>query len=140
MSMSDRAPGLHPGPDIFLSYRRTDKEFVAKLVSALEGLGPSVWWDADIEGGDDWRDSIVENLPTMLFVKDASDLRFRRINRAAEDVLGLDRRALLGKTDYDLFPAAQADAFTAKDRVVLRGPASWSLLSVESCYHEQPLS
>ena len=62
MSMSNRAPGQHRSPDIFVSYRRTDKEFVAKLVSALEGLGPSVWWDADIEGGDDWRDSIVENL------------------------------------------------------------------------------
>jgi hypothetical protein len=60
MSTSER--DLHAGPDIFVSYRRTDKDFVEKLVPVLERLGPSVWWDADIEGGDDWRDSIVEHL------------------------------------------------------------------------------
>ena len=53
---------LRHGPDIFVSYRRTDKAFVDRLVPVLESLGPSVWWDAEIEGGEDWRDSIVENL------------------------------------------------------------------------------
>lgn len=62
MSTSDRPPRHDHSPDIFVSYRRTDKEFVAKLVPVLESLGPSVWWDADIEGGEDWRDSIVEHL------------------------------------------------------------------------------
>ena len=47
---------------MFISYRRSDKEFVERFVSALEEQGPEVWWDADIGGGEDWRDSIVENL------------------------------------------------------------------------------
>ena len=33
-------------------------------------------------------DSIVENLPNMVFVKDAAELRFVRFNRAGEDLLG----------------------------------------------------
>ena len=62
---------------------------------------------------------IVENLPNMVFVKDAEDLRFVLFNRAGEELIGHDRADLLGKNDYDLFPAEQADFFTAKDREVL---------------------
>ena len=64
-------------------------------------------------------DSIVENMPAMIFVKRASDLRFELFNRAGETLLGLSRKDLLGKSDHDLFPKAQADAFTAKDRAVI---------------------
>jgi hypothetical protein len=60
--MVTRESVVRQGPDIFLSYRRTDKEFVGRLVAVVENLGPSVWWDDDIGGGEDWRDSIVENL------------------------------------------------------------------------------
>ena len=60
--MATREPDVRQGPDIFLSYRRTDKEFVGKLVAVLENLGPSVWWDDEIGGGEDWRDAIIENL------------------------------------------------------------------------------
>ena len=66
-------------------------------------------------------DSIVENVPNMLFMKDARDLRFVRFNRAGEDLLGYSMDDLLGKNDYDFFPKDQADFFTEKDREVLRG-------------------
>ena len=33
-------------------------------------------------------DSIIENIPAMVFVKDARDLRFERFNRAGEELLG----------------------------------------------------
>jgi PAS domain S-box-containing protein len=64
-------------------------------------------------------DSIIEHIPAMVFVKDAEHLRFERFNRAGEELLGVSRQELLGKTDYDLFPKEQADFFVAKDRKVL---------------------
>ena len=64
-------------------------------------------------------DSIVENIPDMIFVKDARELRFQRFNRAGERLLGYPRETLLGKSDLDLFPPAQASAFVAADRRVL---------------------
>jgi PAS domain S-box-containing protein len=64
-------------------------------------------------------DSVIENLPNMLFLKRASDLRFELFNKAGEELLGLKRADLLGKNDYDLFPKEQADFFTGKDRAVL---------------------
>ncbi len=63
--------------------------------------------------------NIVENIPLMIFVKDAQDLRFVRFNRAGEELLGYTREELLGKNDYDFFPKDQADFFTKKDRAVL---------------------
>ena len=65
--------------------------------------------------------TVVENLPAMVFLKDARDLRFLRFNRAGEAILGHPRETLLGRNDHDMFPADQAEAFTAKDREVLRG-------------------
>ena len=64
-------------------------------------------------------DTIVENIPSMIFVKEAKTLRFARINRAEEKLIGMPREALIGKTDHELFPREQADFFVAKDREVL---------------------
>lgn len=64
-------------------------------------------------------DSIIENLPSMLFVKDAQDLRFVRWNRAAESLVGLSREEMLGKSDSDVFPVEEAHHFFSKDREVL---------------------
>ncbi len=63
--------------------------------------------------------SIVENLPVMLFVKDAKDLRFVRVNRALEHLLGLHRTELLTKSDFDFFPPDEATKFIDTDRAVL---------------------
>jgi two-component system, cell cycle sensor histidine kinase and response regulator CckA len=66
-------------------------------------------------------DSIVENIPAMIFVKDAQELRFERINRAGEELLGLSRSQMLGKNDFDFFPADQAEFFQQRDRETLAG-------------------
>lgn len=64
--------------------------------------------------------SVIANIPIMLFVKDAEQLRFERLNKAAEGLLGYRAEDLLGKNDYDFFPKQEADFFTARDREVLR--------------------
>ncbi len=64
-------------------------------------------------------DSIIENIPDMIFVKDAKELRFVLFNKAGEELLGYSRQELIGKNDYDFFPKTEADFFTAKDRQVL---------------------
>lgn len=65
-------------------------------------------------------DSIIENIPLMVFMKEAEQLRFVRFNRAGEELLGHSRESLLGKNDYAFFPAEQAEFFIEKDRQVLR--------------------
>lgn len=64
-------------------------------------------------------EAVVENVPLMIFLKEATDLRFVLFNRAGEELLGYDRKALLGKNNLDLFPPEQAANFMTKDREVL---------------------
>lgn len=71
------------------------------------------------EDSDRLLDQVMENLPAMVFLKRASDLRFVRVNRAGEQLLGYSRSDLIGKNDYDFFPKEQADFFTGVDREVL---------------------
>jgi diguanylate cyclase (GGDEF)-like protein/PAS domain S-box-containing protein len=63
--------------------------------------------------------SIIDNIPIMLFLKDAKELKFKMINKAAEDLIGLSRKVVLNKTDYEIFPKKQADFFVKKDREAL---------------------
>jgi two-component system, cell cycle sensor histidine kinase and response regulator CckA len=65
-------------------------------------------------------DSIVENIPIMIFVKDANELRFVQVNRACEELIGYSREELIGKNDRDFFPKEEAEFFIAKDREVLQ--------------------
>ncbi len=68
---------------------------------------------------ENFLETVIENIPDMIFIKDAKDLRFIRINRAGEQLLGYDRKEMIGKSDYDFFKKDEADFFTAKDRAVL---------------------
>lgn len=48
--------------DVFVSYKAEDRQRVRPLVEALQADGLSVWWDANIGAGDEWRESIANNL------------------------------------------------------------------------------
>ncbi|MGZ3238483.1 MAG: ATP-binding protein, partial [Burkholderiaceae bacterium] len=76
-----------------------------------------------LRSSEQFLDSIVENIPNMIFVKEALELRFIRFNKAGEDLLGYTREQLVGKNYHDFFPKDEADFFTEKDRDVLRKKA-----------------
>ena len=72
-----------------------------------------------LQDNEDFLQTIIENMPDMVFVKDAQDLRFVRFNRAGEALLGFSRQELLGKTEHDFFPAAEAESIAQKERETL---------------------
>jgi PAS domain S-box-containing protein len=63
---------------------------------------------------------VIENIPAMVFVKDAKEHRFILVNRAAEQLLGIDRSELIGKNDFDFFPKEQAELFIDRDKEVFK--------------------
>ena len=69
-------------------------------------------------------DSIVENIPDMIFVKESAGLRYKRINRSGEELLGTGREEILQKTDFDLFSREEAEKLEARDQDTLRTRSS----------------
>lgn len=98
-----------------------EKEGKKFIWSSVEDITVRKKAEEEVRKAQAFLDSIVENIPDMIFVKEAKELRFVRMNRAGEELLGYSRDEMIGKNDYDFFPEKEADFFTAKDREVLAG-------------------
>jgi PAS domain S-box-containing protein len=69
--------------------------------------------------------SVLENMPAMVFLKRAGDLRVEIFNRYGAQMLGSSAEHIVGKTDYELVPADVADRFKADDlRVLASAPGA----------------
>jgi PAS domain S-box-containing protein len=77
--------------------------------------------EAELRKSNSFLSAILENIPNMIFVKDATSLRFVRFNKGGEELTGIGKQDVIGKTDHDLFPKEQADLFAAADREVISG-------------------
>jgi PAS domain S-box-containing protein len=107
---------------------KTEQRLRAEAISmAREGFAmPSIFrWPAmekaaceTAELSDTFLDLVIENMPSMITVKDARNLKIVRFNRAGEKLIGMDRKQILGKTDYEIYPKHQAEFFTRNDRFV----------------------
>lgn len=64
-------------------------------------------------------DTIFDNLPLIVFIKDAKTRRFLRVNRYAEEVLGVPADAFLNKTVFDIFSPEEAKARHLSDEQAL---------------------
>ncbi len=111
----------------FENMTRTLRNYYADLTRARNELEQRVAErTAELQGAEQLLrenkqlvESVVENIPAMIFMKRADDLRFVLINKAGENLIGFSRQELIGKNDYDFFPKEQADNFIAKDREAL---------------------
>jgi diguanylate cyclase (GGDEF)-like protein/PAS domain S-box-containing protein len=65
-------------------------------------------------------DTIIENMPAMLTVKDAAELRYVLVNRAAEQFFGLRSEDMIGKRTSELFARQATDYIEARDREVIK--------------------
>ena len=94
---------------------------VAGLILIARTMARRAGVEHDLEQSETFLGSVVENIPNMVFVKEADELRFVRFNRAGAQLIGTPAEEVLGRNDHDLFPASQADDFVAADRKVLEG-------------------
>ncbi len=61
-------------------------------------------------------DSIVDNLPVGVFVKDMEeDGRYILLNEACGEIMGFHTGDVVGRTDRDFFPSEQTDIFREQD-------------------------
>ncbi|MFN3349540.1 EAL domain-containing protein [Pseudorhodoplanes sp.] len=64
--------------------------------------------------------AVVENIPEMLVVKDAASGRYVFVNRAGEELLGIERDDMVGKTTEEIFPRDEAQKIVMRDKEALR--------------------
>jgi two-component system, cell cycle sensor histidine kinase and response regulator CckA len=108
------------------TFLRTDGT-VGGIVGVIVDITERKRAEAEVQRTKTFLDSIVENIPDMILIKDARDLSFVFSNRASEEVTGIPREERAGKTVYDLFPREMADRFTRDDRDVLAARAAREL-------------
>lgn len=64
-------------------------------------------------------DAIMDNTTAVIYAKDSNG-RYLMVNSRYEQIIGMDREKILGKTDFDLFPADIATVLRANDKQVLK--------------------
>ena len=65
-------------------------------------------------------DSIVENVPAPIVVKEPEKGTFVLVNHAYEKFIGLPRERLMGKTVYDVFPPKDAELIATYDNEAIK--------------------
>ena len=99
---------------VFISYSRTDMDFVQRLAMDLEHAGFDVWWDlTDIQGSEVWERKIEEGLRTsqyFIVVLTPASLESRWVRR---EYLSADNSGVkivpLKLKSYDVTPLTLRD-------------------------------
>jgi PAS domain S-box-containing protein len=92
---------------------------IVKIQGAFQDVTARKQTEMALKASTQLLDSIVENMPAMVVVKRADNLRYETLNRAGELLLGYSKKDVLGKSDYDLFPKDEAYKVVADDRRLL---------------------
>jgi PAS domain S-box-containing protein len=64
-------------------------------------------------------EAIIDNASASIYVLDAQG-RFLLINNQFAQIFGLDKQAVIGKTDYDIFPQETAEGYQNADLEILK--------------------
>jgi PAS domain S-box-containing protein len=104
------------GEDIQIPFTR-DRSELGEMARALEVFRR---YGAEIASLREFLNTVIDNVPTAIIVKDATNHRIVLINRAVEELWGLERAQVLGKTMHDLFPKERADIISTRDEQVMR--------------------
>ncbi|KQN65338.1 hybrid sensor and regulator [Duganella sp. Leaf61] len=99
------------------------------LVTAITGLLLDVTDQrriaAELQRSRQLLGSVVENMPAMIFLKRASDLRYEMVNRYGAVLSGrISSDEFVGKTDFDFYPPELAELYNQADRAVLASNAN----------------
>lgn len=118
-------------------FKRTAEGQVWQTLGAAQDITERKEFEFEVQRIQNFLSSIIENIPDIIFVKDAKTLKYITLNQAFENILGFSKDDFLGKTDYDLFPADQADLFASQDSMILSQGEMLTFPGIEIQTHSQ---
>lgn len=62
------------------------------------------------------KNDIIDNLPLMLFVKEAKTLKYVEFNKLGTKWTGIESKEIIGESDLKFWPKEEAEFFMKKDR------------------------
>jgi PAS domain S-box-containing protein len=95
-----------------ITLARTIANNTQQIILASEQIKKS---ETALKESERFLNSIIENIPSMVFVKEPPDFRYVRFNRTGEEIIGLERGSVKGKSDYEVFTKEMADIYREKD-------------------------
>ena len=89
------------------------------ILGVMEDVSERKKQEDELRRTQKFLDTLVENMPAMLLVKDARDRRYVLVNRAAEEAYGLRSEDMIGKTAAEVFPQESRDFIDSNDQNLL---------------------
>ncbi len=96
-------------------------------LTAIHDITKAKQVERDLGRTQKFLDTIIENVPAPILVKDvpsgtkdASECRYSLVNRACEELFGISRDQIVGKTAHEFYPKERADFIVAENNDTLR--------------------
>lgn len=103
--------------DITLPVRAVDE--IGVLSASFNAMAAGIRQrTAELEENEGRLSAIVENSTAVIYLKDLGG-KYQLVNRTFERLFGLEKGAILGKTDMDLFPGEFTERFMKNDLRIL---------------------
>ncbi len=123
LGISRRIEGKRKNGEVYpMDFEINDVEIddASLFVISFRDVSEKVKQVQEINKTNAFLDSVIDNLPVAIFVKDAKDLSFVRVNNSFANLVGVPKEALIGKSDRDYFSREQADIFNKNDYDVIK--------------------
>ncbi len=98
-------------------FKRTDTGAPLQILGTATDITENKQAEAALKASQDFLERVLNSVADPIFVKDRQH-RFTKLNDAFWQLVGAPRQQIIGRTDYDFFPKAEADSFTEYDRLV----------------------
>ncbi|MBW4682664.1 MAG: PAS domain-containing protein [Microcoleus vaginatus WJT46-NPBG5] len=92
---------------------------VERVICSFSDISERLHSETELQKTQVFLNSVIDNLPDCVLIKEAEFLRLTGWNQACEKLFGYSKAEAIGKNDYDFFSKDQADFFISRDREVL---------------------
>lgn len=98
-------------------FKRADSGAPQQLLGTATDITENKQAEAELKASQDFLERVLNSVADPIFVKDRQH-RFTKLNDAFCQLIGYPRQQIIGKSDCDFFPKAEADGFNEYDRLV----------------------